>query len=192
MALVRILENKCIQSYACVRICPVKAIEVKATQATPFIVADRCIGCGSCVIACSSDAVVYADSKEEVKTLLQSGQQIAAVCGPSISGEFSDITDYRKFVSMIRALGFTYVIEAAFAVDLVAKKYFELFTNFKGKYYISSCCPAIVSMIEKYHPELAENLAPIISPMIASAKVVHKKYGPVSYTHLTLPTNREV
>ena len=32
-------------------------------------------------------------------------------------------------------------------------------------------------MIEKYHPELAENLAPIISPMIASAKVVHKKYG---------------
>jgi iron only hydrogenase large subunit-like protein len=177
MALVRILENKCKQSYACVRICPVKAIEVKATQATPFIVADRCIGCGSCVIACSSDAVVFTDSREEVKTLLQSGQPVAAVCGPSISGEFSDITDYRKFVSMIRALGFTYVIEAAFAVDLVARKYFELFTNFKGKYYISSCCPAIVGMIEKYHPELVENLAPIISPMIASAKVVHQKYG---------------
>jgi Na+-translocating ferredoxin:NAD+ oxidoreductase RNF subunit RnfB len=161
-----------------VRICPVKAIEVKATQATPFIVADRCIGCGSCVIACSSDAVVYADSTEEVKALLESGQPVAAVCGPSISGEFSDITDYRKFVTMIRALGFTYVIEAAFAVDLVARKYFELFNNLKGKYYISSCCPAVVSMIEKYHPELAENLAPIISPLIASAKIVHKKYGP--------------
>lgn len=182
MRLVSILESKCTQSYACVRICPVKAIEVKATQATPFIVADRCIGCGSCVIACSSDAVVYADSKEAVKALLQSGQPVAAICGPSISGEFSDITDYRKFVTMIRVLGFSYVIEAAFAVDLVARKYFELFTNFKGKYYISSCCPAIVSMIEKYHPELAENLAPIISPMIASAKVVHKKYGPLVKT----------
>ena len=107
MALVTILENKCKQSYACVRICPVKAIEVKATQATPFIVAERCIGCGSCVIACSSDAVVYADSKEAVKALLQSGQPVAAVCGPSISGEFSDITDYRKFVTMIKALGFS-------------------------------------------------------------------------------------
>ena len=177
MRLVSILESKCKQSYACVRICPVKAIEVKASQATPFIVADRCIGCGSCVIACSSDAVVYADSTEEVKALLQSGQLVAAVCGPSISGEFSDITDYRKFVTMIRALGFSYVIEAAFAVDLVARKYFELFNNLKGKYYISSCCPAIVSMIEKYHPELTDNLAPIISPMIASAKIVHKKYG---------------
>ncbi|MDP4292407.1 MAG: 4Fe-4S dicluster domain-containing protein, partial [Bacteroidota bacterium] len=82
MALVRILENKCKQSYACVRICPAKAIEVKATQATPFIVAERCIGCGSCVIACSVDAVVYSDSVNKVKALFEAGQPVAAVCGP--------------------------------------------------------------------------------------------------------------
>ncbi|NWJ53451.1 MAG: histidine kinase, partial [Bacteroidetes bacterium] len=88
-----------------------------------------------------------------------------------------DITDYRKFVTMIRSLGFDYVMEAAFAVDLVARKYAELFNNFKGKYYISTCCPAIVSLIEKFHPELTDNLAPIISPMVAAAEVVHMKYG---------------
>jgi Na+-translocating ferredoxin:NAD+ oxidoreductase RNF subunit RnfB len=177
MKLINILEDKCKQSYSCVRICPVKAIEVKATQATPVIVEDRCIGCGSCVTVCSSDAITYYDSKDSVKALLQSDVKVAAVCGPSISGEFSDITDYRKFVTMIKSLGFDYVIEAAFAVDLVARKYAELFNNFKGKYYISTCCPAVVSLIEKFHPELTDNLAPIISPMVAAAEVVHTKYG---------------
>jgi Na+-translocating ferredoxin:NAD+ oxidoreductase RNF subunit RnfB len=177
MKLIHILEDKCKQSYSCVRICPVKAIEVKSTQATPVIVEDRCIGCGSCVRVCSSDAVTYYDSKDSVKELIQSGAKVAAVCGPSISGEFSDITDYRKFVTMIKTLGFTYVLEAAFAVDLVAKKYAELYNNFRGKYYISTCCPSVVSLIEKFHPELTDNLAPIISPMVASAEVVHEKYG---------------
>jgi iron only hydrogenase large subunit-like protein len=32
-------------------------------------------------------------------------------------------------------------------------------------------------MIEKFHPELTDNLAPIVSPMIAMAKVVRHKYG---------------
>ena len=32
----------------------------------------------------------------------------------------------------VKALGFSYVTEAAFAIDLVARKYFELFTDLKG------------------------------------------------------------
>ncbi len=177
MKLIHILKDKCNQSYSCVRICPAKAIEVKATQATPIVIEDRCIGCGSCVSVCSSDAITYHDSKDSVKELLQSNDKVAAICGSSISGEFSDITDYRKFVTMVKSLGFTYVMEAAFAVDLVAKKYADLFNDFKGKYYISTCCPAVVFLIEKFHPDLTDNLAPIISPMVAAAEVVHKKYG---------------
>nr|HPI69965.1 [Fe-Fe] hydrogenase large subunit C-terminal domain-containing protein [Tenuifilaceae bacterium] len=100
-----------------------------------------------------------------------------AICAPSISGEFVDITDYRKFVQMIKALGFTYVCEVTFGIDLVAKEYKKLFDDFKGKYFISTVCPVIVSLIEKFHPELVNNLAPIVSPMIATAKVIHKEYG---------------
>jgi iron only hydrogenase large subunit-like protein len=78
---------------------------------------------------------------------------------------------------MIRKLGFTFVSEVSFGVDLVAMKYKDLFERFRGKYHISANCPAVVSFIEKYYPELTINLAPIASPMIATAKVIRKKYG---------------
>jgi Na+-translocating ferredoxin:NAD+ oxidoreductase RNF subunit RnfB len=177
MALIEILDGKCRKCYACVRICPVQAIKVDVKRDIPEILENRCIGCGSCVTACNPEAIVYQNSMDEVKSLLNSGQKVAAVVALSISGEFSDISDYRKFVEMIRRLGFTYVHEVSFGVDLVAQKYADLFENNRGKNYVTSTCPAVFYYIEKFHPELLENLAPIVSPMIASAKVVHKKYG---------------
>ncbi len=177
MALVNIDNNKCNLSYSCVRICPVNAIKVEAHMDYPEVMHNACIGCGHCLKVCSPSAISYQDSKEEAKDLLRSEYKVAAVCGPSISGEFHDITDYRKFVEMIRALGFEYVVEASFGVDLVARRYKELFADFKGKYYITANCPSVVSYIEKFHPELTDNLAPLVSPMIATTKVVRKKYG---------------
>ncbi|HPI46213.1 MAG TPA: [Fe-Fe] hydrogenase large subunit C-terminal domain-containing protein, partial [Tenuifilaceae bacterium] len=170
-------KNACINCYACVRVCPVKAIEVKAGQNYARIIQERCVGCGSCLNICPVNAVSYRSSKKEVLELLNTGAKVAAICSPSISGEFSDITDYRRFVQMIKALGFTYVCEVTFGVDLVAQEYKKLFEDFKGKYFITSVCPVVVSMVEKYHPDLVQNLAPIISPIIATAQAVHKEYG---------------
>jgi len=170
-------DNKCRNSYSCVRVCPVNAIEVRAQKDHPTIIPDRCIGCGLCFIACSPRAVEFRDSKEQVKKLLASDRKTVALVAPSIASEFDDITDYRKFVSMLRALGFDYVHENSFGVDLIAAEYADLFSKAEGKYYITANCPAIVKLIEKYHPELVPNLAPFVSPMIATAMVVKKIYG---------------
>ncbi len=172
-----IIQDKCIKCYACVRICPVNAIKVDVNTEFPSIIPDRCIGCGSCYKVCSPSAIIYRSSVEETKALLASEEKIAAICDPTISGEFSDITDYRKFVEMIRQLGFAYVGEASFGVDLIARKYHDFFEDFHGKYYITANCPATVDFIEKYYPDLINNLAPIVSPMIASTKAMRKKYG---------------
>jgi len=150
---------------------------VDANTEYPSIIPERCIGCGSCFRTCAPVAISYRSSIDEAKTLLKSGDKIAAICDPTISGEFNDITDYRKFVEMIRQLGFSYVSEVSFGVDLVANQYKNLFEVFNGKYHIMANCPAVVSFIEKFYPELINNLAPIISPMIATAKAVRKKYG---------------
>ncbi len=173
----KIDPEKCKVCYACVRVCPVKAIQVKESQEIPLILPERCIGCGSCLESCFPGAIVYRDSMAQVKDIIRSGGTLVAVTAPSISGEFEDITDYRKFVRMIKELGFAYVHEAAFGVDLVAHEYAKLFGNFKGKYYIASCCPVVVSYVEKYSPDLLSNLAPLQSPMAVTAKVVRKKYG---------------
>lgn len=176
-ALFKIHKEDCIRCYACVRICPVKAIKVDAATEFPSILPKRCIGCGSCFRQCSPAAITYRSSIEETKSLLASKEKIAAICDPTISGEFNDITDYRKFVEMIRQLGFTYVNEVSFGVDLVASQYKKLLEDFHGKYYIMANCPAVVSFIEKFYPDLINNLSPIVSPMIATAMAVRKKYG---------------
>jgi len=175
--LFHIHHDQCIKCYSCVRICPVKAIKVDAASDLPSILPARCIGCGSCLRACSPEAITHRSSIEEAIALFGSGEKIAAICDPAISGEFHDITDYRKFVEMIRQLGFSIVSEVSFGVDLIALKYREQFENFKGKYQLMANCPSVVSYIEKFYPHLITNLAPLVSPMAATAKVIRKRYG---------------
>lgn len=174
---VYINDEKCRNSYSCVRVCPVNAIEVKPQKAHPFIMPERCIGCGLCYIACTPQAIFFRDSRDEVKSLLSSGRKTAALIDPTIASEFEDITDYRKFVAMVRLLGFDYVHEVSFGVDLIAAAYAGLFTRSEGKYYISANCPVMVKLISKFNPELVSNLAPLVSPMIATAMVIKNLYG---------------
>jgi len=175
--LFRIIPENCIKCYACVRSCPVNAIVVKKGSDVPEIIGDRCIGCGNCHTICGNNAVVYRTSTQNVKDLLESGQEVVALLGPSIAAEFIDISDYRKLVAMIRALGFHYVQDVSFGVDLVAHGYANLANDFKGKYYLFANCPVVVSLIEKYYPDLLVNAAPLVSPPVAAAGVARQKYG---------------
>ncbi len=186
-AVLYINDEKCKNSYSCVRVCPVNAIEVKPHKEHPFIVPGRCIGCGLCYVSCTPRAIEFRDSLEEVKLLLSSGRKTAALIDPSIASEFDDITDYRKFVAMIRELGINYVHEISFGVDLIAASYAKLFSKAEGKYYITANCPSVVKLIEKFHPEMVPSLAPLVSPMIATTMVVKELYGPEITTILIGP-----
>lgn len=172
--LLKINNEKCIACYACVRACPVKAIRVTSDKIKPEILQERCIGCGSCAAACGTDAIEIRNTRDDLKEILKTNKKVSALVDPSIAGEFPDITDYRKFVQMLRTLGFDSVQEVAFGVDLVARKYKELFRKSKGKYYIMSNDPVTVSFIEKYKPTLVPNLAPILPPVAATAQVVRQ------------------
>ncbi len=177
MQIIKIDHTRCTKSYACVRSCPVKAISTRSKDGMPVVKHERCIGCGSCLSVCAAKAISHFSDLEETKSILQSDHKTAAIVDPTISGEFPDITDYRKFVEMIRRLGFDYVNEVAFGVDIIARKYHELLKNFKGKYYLLANCPSLVSYVEKFFPGLCENMAPLVSPMTATAKIVREAYG---------------
>ncbi len=173
--LVYTIKNRCRVCYTCVRECPAKAIKIINGQAE--VINERCIGCGNCTKVCSQGAKVYIDTTDDVKALVQNENKNIAIVAPSFPAEFAEVKDYRKFVGMIRKLGFEIVSEVAFGADLVARSYKHLLQNGMAKRYVSSDCPAIVSYIERYYPSLVENLAPIASPMVAMARVMRKKYG---------------
>jgi len=156
----------------------VKAIQADPADGYPAINPARCIGCGACIMSCGPKTIVYRSSIEEAKALLASGDKVLALLSPSISVEFEDVTDYRKFATMLRALGIAYACELSFGVDVIAYKYQLLFSDFKGRYYITATDPVIVSYVEKYHPNLIGNLAPLVSPMIAGARIARHQYGP--------------
>lgn len=137
---------------------------------------ERCIGCGNCVRVCSQHAKQVRSSIEMVEELLSGGDKVAAIIAPSFPAEFSS-DDWRRVVGSIRRLGFDYVHEVALGADLMAEAYKRLLSENPGKRYISTSCPAIFGFIERYHPELVPSLAPVVSPMVATARVVHKLHG---------------
>lgn len=176
--LMKINTHKCVLCYACVRNCPVKAIAVSSQEEPPIqIINDRCVGCGACYEVCPYDAVEYVSHIPNAQIAINSEETVIALLAPSVAAEFLDISDYRKFSQMLHQLGFNKVYEAALGADLVAREYKKLFSESKGKYYLTTNCPVVVSNVEKFQPDLIDNLAPIVSPWIAMAKILKKEYG---------------
>lgn len=164
----------CRTCYTCVRECPARAIRIENGQAE--VIHERCIGCGNCTKVCSQGAKVFMWTCDIVREILRSGNT-AAIIAPSFPAEFNDLTDHRVLVSMIRALGFSFVSEVSFGADLVADRYRKLLVNSEDRYYISSDCPSITRFIKYYHPNLTDSLAPVASPMVAMARAMRKLHG---------------
>jgi signal transduction histidine kinase/iron only hydrogenase large subunit-like protein len=168
------IGERCRVCYTCVRECPAKAIRISDGQAQ--VLSDRCIGCGNCVRVCSRGAKRVRSAVERVEALLSGEGEVAAIVAPSFPAEFPDI-DYRRVVGMIAGLGFDYVGEVAFGADLVAEAYRKLLERNPESSYVAVSCPALIAFVERYHPELVSRLAPIVSPMVAEARVLREMHG---------------
>jgi iron only hydrogenase large subunit-like protein/nitrogen-specific signal transduction histidine kinase len=172
--LVYTIKELCRTCYTCVRECPARAIRIVGGQAE--VIDDRCIACGNCTKVCSQGAKVFLNTTDRVAKLLDNETKVAAIVAPSFPAEFSDLNDHTVLSGMIKALGFEYVAEVSFGADLVADRYKKLVSENKN-FYISSDCPSIVNYVKFYHPGLVDNLAPIVSPMVAMSRVMREKYG---------------
>lgn len=173
--LVYTVKDLCRVCYTCVRECPVKAIRIIDGQAE--VLADRCIACGNCTVVCKQGAKVYERSIDHVRELLRSGDPVFALVAPSFVAEFEEGRDTGTFVGMLGKLGFEAVFEVGMGADLVARQYESLINQNPDAGYINSDCPAIVSFVEKYHPELVNSLTPVVSPMVATARYIRKEIG---------------
>lgn len=172
--LIYTVKDKCRVCYTCVRGCPAKALKISGGQAE--VITERCIACGNCIKVCSQEAKEYKKSIDAVTEFFESDSKVVACVAPSFPAEFIDFEDYKSFVGKLKSIGFDFVHEVAFGADIVAIKYKNLLKS-TDKTIITSDCPAVVFYITHYHKELIPYLAPIVSPMVASARIIREKYG---------------
>jgi signal transduction histidine kinase/Fe-S-cluster-containing hydrogenase component 2 len=172
--LVSTIGERCRVCYQCVRECPAKAIRIADLKAQ--VLPERCIGCGVCVKVCTQSAKRVVSAVEDVEALLAGPDHVAAIVAPSFPAEFIDL-DYPSVVGLLRALGFDSVHEVAFGAELVALEYRRLVARDVQQLWIATTCPAVVGYVERYFPDLTSALAPIVSPMIATARLLRRDRG---------------
>lgn len=174
MRVIDFRDASCRHCYKCVRHCEVKAISVQNEQA--HIMKDHCINCGHCLEVCPQNAKTFASDMDRVKGYLRQGMKTVISIAPSYLG----VLEYGspgQIVDALQKLGFYEVRETAEGAALVTREYWKLLKEGQMKNIITTCCPSVNDLIEKYYPSLVSLMAPVVSPMIAHGRLIKELYG---------------
>ncbi len=174
MKVIDFKDAKCRHCYKCVRHCMVKAITVQNEQAR--ILTEHCINCGRCMEVCPQNAKTFASDMDRVKGFLRQGYKTVISIAPSYIGVL-DFDRPGQVVDALQRLGFAEVRETAEGAAMVTREYQRLIQENKMPNIITTCCPSVNDLIEKYYPECSELMAPVVSPMVAHGRYIKKLYG---------------
>ncbi len=166
---------RCRDCYRCLRACPVKAIRMHKGQA--FVVWERCISCGTCIRECPQHAKTFRRDVERAARLIASGAKTAASIAPSFAAAFSE-WEQKRLPAALRRLGFRHVAETSIGAFAVAQETANVVNAHDGRPHVCTACPAVVSYVERYHPDLVSSLVPVVSPMTAHGRHIKHMLGP--------------
>jgi iron only hydrogenase large subunit-like protein/uncharacterized Fe-S cluster-containing protein len=137
----------------------------------------RCIACGTCIRECPQKAKTFRYDIDIAQSLIESNSLVAASVAPSFAAFFNG-WQRQRLASALRTLGFRYVGQTSQGAYQVSAHTTNIISEEKNSHsFIATACPALVNYVEKYRPELVDNLLPIVSPMVAHAKMLKKKLG---------------
>lgn len=167
-------KANCRNCYKCVRSCSVKAIRIKNEQAQ--IMNEHCILCGHCLEVCPQNAKTFSSDLDRVKSFLRQGQKTVISIAPSYLGVMK-YTHPGQVVTALKQLGFKQIRETAEGAAYVTNAYHRILEEGSMKNVISTCCPSVNDLIEKYFPDLTPYMAPVVSPMVAHGMLIKKQLG---------------
>ena len=170
-------KELCRNCHACIAACPVKYCN-NGSGDIIGINHDMCIGCGSCLSACTHKARYSIDDFPSFMTAAQKGTRMVAVVAPAVAASFAG--GFLRLNGWLKSLGVEAFFDVSFGAELTVRSYFEHIRKNDPPMVIAQPCPAIVTYIQIYKPELLPSLAPADSPMLHTIKMVRKffpQYG---------------
>lgn len=174
MSIIGLKAANCKNCYKCVKVCPVKSIKVSNSQAQ--IIDRDCVLCGTCLEQCPQNAKTFSSDAAMVREFIKRGEKVILSVAPSYYASFS-VEDAKRFAGAVKALGFYGVAETSMGAAYVTAEYHRLMQENRMENIITTCCPSVNRMVELYYPSLVDQMAPVISPMIAHARLLKQISG---------------
>ncbi|MFW6237713.1 MAG: [Fe-Fe] hydrogenase large subunit C-terminal domain-containing protein [Halanaerobiales bacterium] len=137
---------------------------------------NRCISCGKCIPRCPLRAISDKIEFVPMARYLKEDKPVYAHVAPAVVGQFGEEVTPGKLRSALKSIGFTDMIEVALFADIItiheADEYINLVQDKDDFLITSCCCPVWLNLLNNHYPELSEKLTQIVSPMIASGRVI--------------------
>lgn len=107
-----------------------------------------------------------------VLNAIEKKQKIVVMLAPSFVAEFN----YPDILVYLKKAGFDKLVELTFGAKLVNKEYHKFLECNGGCFWISTVCPGVVLTVNQKYPDYKKHLLPIVSPMVATARLCRKIY----------------
>ena len=191
MKYINVAEANCKNCYKCLKVCPVKSI--KYSNYHVEVLENECILCGRCIRNCPQHAKSLVNDISAIKQAVgeqgaartadasaglppevfsnvrqgeQGAARVIAARAPSYIASFGAENRFR-LAGALHRLGFDAVEETSVGAHAVTKEYARILESDSMDNMITTCCPSVVFLVQKYFPQLTPQLAQVLSPMEA-------------------------
>lgn len=180
---IKVDKSKCVHCLACIEVCPIKLcniVEKDGVSLDPNL----CIGCGECIKICEEHGHYARQGVDDFSQFLADlgqGKEMGVLIAPAAAINFPG--SLPQLITALRMMGVKAVFDVSFGAEITTYMYMKALQSGAKRPLIAQPCPAIVSFIEIFHPDLIPYLAPVHSPALCGAIWVKNQR---QYSHLKL------